>query len=92
LEDSEYIAEEIKLAKRLEDWCPEYVATGFIAECCGVSNATVLRWIAKGRLTAFRLPDGHYRIQREDLAGFLERYKIPGYRNASKRESSRSCA
>ena len=76
------------MTNRVEEWCPEHVATGFVAECCGVSNATVLRWIERGRLDAFRLPDGHYRIQREDFLKFLEKYRIPGYRKISKPDGS----
>ena len=56
---------------------PENISTGFIAECCGVSTTTVLRWIRKGYLKAFRLPDGHYRINRKDLAVFLKKYHMP---------------
>ena len=61
----------------LAERCPERITTGFAAECCGVSKVTVLRWIQKGYLAAFRLPDGHYRIRREDLAGFLSERRIP---------------
>ena len=60
-----------------KQWCPEYVTTGFVAEHCGVNNATVLRWIEKGHLPAFRLPEGHYRIYGEDFTGFLAKYNIP---------------
>jgi len=65
------------LEQELKQWCPEYVTTGFIAGRCGVCSVTVLRWIEKGHLPAFRLPDGHYRIHREALTGFLDKYKIP---------------
>ena len=64
---------------------PEYVTVGFVAKCCGVSNTTVLRWIERGQLLAFRLPAGHYRIGREAFAEFLTNHKIPvpdgGYQN-----------
>jgi len=55
----------------------EYISVGFIAKHCGVSNTTVLRWINAGRLPAFRLPGGHYRIGRDDLSNFLAEYGIP---------------
>lgn len=55
----------------------EYIAVGFIAKHCGVSNTTVLRWIGAGWLPAFRLPGGHYRIGREDLAEFLAKNHMP---------------
>ena len=43
-----------------EQWCPEHITTGVAAQFCGVGEVTVLRWIQRGYLTAFRLPDGHY--------------------------------
>jgi len=77
------------LEVKAEQWCPEYVTTGFVAEHCGVSNATVLRWIEKGYLLAFRLPDGHYRIYREDFAEFLANYNIPVHHQAFKNRNNR---
>ena len=57
--------------------CPERITTGLAAEYCGVHKVTVLRWIQRGYLAAFRLPDGHYRIRREDLVGFMAERGIP---------------
>ena len=71
------------MENRFEQQYPEYLTTGFVAKRCGVCNVTVLRWIEKGHLPAFRLPDGHYRIHREDFATFLKRYRIPARRSAS---------
>ena len=65
------------LKKQLEEWCPQYIATGAVAKHCGVSKVTVLRWIKKGYLTAFRLPGGHYRIHRDELGKFLAKHGIP---------------
>ena len=65
------------MRKVYEPWAPEFISVGFIAKGCGVSNTTVLRWISNGQLPAFRLPGGHYRIERDDLSGFLARYSIP---------------
>jgi len=56
---------------------PEFVTVGIVARCCGVSNTTVLRWIERGQLRAFRLPAGHYRIASGDLARFLADYNLP---------------
>jgi excisionase family DNA binding protein len=56
---------------------PEFISVGFIARRTGVSNATVLRWIRMGQLSAFRLPGGHFRISREELAKFLAKYNMP---------------
>jgi len=60
-----------------EQWAPEFISVGFIAKRCGVSNTTVLRWIGTGRLPAFRLPGGHYRIESNDFSEFLTKYSIP---------------
>ena len=48
-----------------------------IAEYCQVGKSTVLEWIRSGRLKAFRLPGGHYRIDKEDFREFLERWDMP---------------
>ena len=55
----------------------EYLTTGIAARYCGVSYVTVLRWIHKGYLPAFRLPDGHYRVVRADFDEFLIRHNMP---------------
>jgi excisionase family DNA binding protein len=60
-----------------EQWIPEFVPVGFIARRCGVSNTTVLRWINTGYLPAFRLPGGHFRIDRSDFSEFLNRFHMP---------------
>jgi excisionase family DNA binding protein len=48
-----------------------------IARYCQVSRSTVLKWIKDGKLQAFKLPGGHYRVDREDFREFLKRYNIP---------------
>lgn len=55
---------------------PRYVTTGFVAKQCGVTSVTVLRWIEKGHLPAFRLPEGHYRIRVEDVSKFMEKCSV----------------
>ena len=55
----------------------EYLTTGTVAKYCGVSKVTVLRWIDKGHLAAFRLPEGHYRIHRDDFGKFLVKHGLP---------------
>ncbi len=58
-----------------------------IATYCQVSKSTVLEWIKSGRLKAFRLPGGHYRIDKDDFRVFLEKWNMPirgwlfGYEN-----------
>jgi excisionase family DNA binding protein len=48
-----------------------------IAAYCQVSKSTVLEWIKSERLKAFRLPSGHYRIDKNDFRVFLEKFRIP---------------
>ena len=67
----------IELNNNVKKKRKEYLTTGTVAEYCGVSKVTVLRWIAKGHLAAFRLPEGHYRIHMDDFKKFLTKHKIP---------------
>jgi excisionase family DNA binding protein len=64
------------LARITEQWTPEYISVGLIARRCGVSNSTVLRWISTGQIPAFRLPGGHFRIDRTDFSDFLEKFHM----------------
>ena len=69
------------MQKGYEQWAPEYISVGFIAKRCGVSNTTVLRWISTKQLRAFRLPGGHYRIDRNDFSEFITKNSMPvGYK------------
>lgn len=65
------------VGKVLQQSDKEYLTTGVIAAYCGVSKITVLRWIAKGHLRAFRLPEGHYRVHTENFDDFCRKYEIP---------------
>jgi len=65
------------LERKTAQWFPEFISVGAVAKRCGVSNTTVLRWITTGRLPAFRLPGGHYRISQSDFSDFMTKYKIP---------------
>jgi excisionase family DNA binding protein len=56
---------------------PQYLTTGVVARYCGVSKVTVLRWIEKGNLVAFRLPSGQNRIHRDNFVAFAEKHCIP---------------
>jgi excisionase family DNA binding protein len=68
---------EVNVSKTAEQLSQEYFSVGFVGKHCGVSNTTVLRWVVAGQLPAFRLPGGHYRVGREDLAAFLKKYHMP---------------
>jgi excisionase family DNA binding protein len=48
-----------------------------IAKFCDVYPSSVLNWISDGRLKAYSTPGGHYRVVREDLIDFLEKFHIP---------------
>ncbi len=48
-----------------------------IADYCMVSRVTVRRWIKCGKLTAIKLPSGHFRVKLVDFRAFLERWNIP---------------
>ena len=48
-----------------------------IASYCQVSKSTVLEWIKSGRLMAFRLPSGHYRIDKKSFREFLKKWDMP---------------
>lgn len=54
-----------------------FFKTGEVAKLCGVTKVTVIRWIERGNLMAFRLPGGQYRIRREDILSFANNYHIP---------------
>jgi excisionase family DNA binding protein len=69
------------LETKVENYYPQYLTTGVVARHCGVSKVTVLRWIEKGNLVAFRLPGGQNRIHRDDFYTFAAKHKIP-LRNA----------
>jgi len=50
--------------------------TGEIANFCDVTINAVKKWIAAGKLDAFRTPGGHYRIKKDDFLSFVSRYKL----------------
>jgi excisionase family DNA binding protein len=52
----------------------EYLTVGYIARELGVSDETVLRWIRKRQLKAYKL-GRDYRVKKEDYQEFLnQRY------------------
>ena len=53
------------------------VTVQHIAGYCLVSRSTVRRWIKDGKLSAMKLPSGHYRVTVADFRAFLERYNMP---------------
>jgi len=54
------------------------LTTGEIAEYCGVNLRTVIRWIEKGHLPAYKLPGrGNNRVRLVDFLSFIDRHGIP---------------
>jgi excisionase family DNA binding protein len=53
------------------------LTSGDIAAYCEVSKSTVLEWIKSEKLKAFRLPSGHYRIDKKDFKDFLVKWNMP---------------
>jgi len=47
------------------------LSTGDVARYCGVSPGAVWKWVKKGRLKAYRVPGGQYRIERGAFKAFL---------------------
>ena len=72
------------MEKEPKDWCPENVTTGVAANYCGVSKVTVLRWIKKGYLNAYKLPEGQNRIHRNDLMAFIIKYGLPVHKQGER--------
>lgn len=50
--------------------------TGEIAELCHVTINAVKKWIAAGKINAFRTPGGHFRINSCEFMAFLDKYKL----------------
>lgn len=54
------------------------LTTGEAAKYCGVNFRTVIRWIERGRLSAYKLPGrGDHRIKVDDFIEFLESNDMP---------------
>ncbi|MBV1908273.1 MAG: response regulator [Kangiellaceae bacterium] len=57
---------------------PNVLTTGEAAKYCDVNFRTVIRWIEKGYLNAYKLPGrGDKRIPRESLVRFLKQHDMP---------------
>jgi excisionase family DNA binding protein len=53
------------------------LSTGEVARLLHVSAVAVLGWIRAGKLKAYRVPGGRYRIARAEFRKFLAENKIP---------------
>lgn len=50
--------------------------TGEVATICHVTINAVKKWIASGKLKAFRTPGGHFRVDKSDFQEFISKYKF----------------
>lgn len=54
------------------------LTTGEAAKYCGVNFRTIIRWIERGRLKAYKLPGrGDHRIRAPDFVAFLQENDFP---------------
>ncbi len=53
------------------------LSTWGVARLLHVTPVTVFNWIRAGKLKAYRLPGGHFRVARADLQEFLLQNRIP---------------
>jgi excisionase family DNA binding protein len=53
------------------------LTTGQVARICRVSHVAVWKWIKQGKLKAYRLPGGHYRVVQGALRAFLREHEMP---------------
>lgn len=53
------------------------LSTGDVARLLHVTAVAVLRWIRAGKVKAYRVPGGRYRIARDEFRKFLADNKIP---------------
>ena len=53
------------------------LTTGEVANYCHVTYRAVLKWIAAGKLKAYRTPGQHSRVRAEDFLHFLKEYNMP---------------
>ncbi len=54
----------------------ETYTTGEIASFCSVTINAVKKWIAAGKLDAYRTPGGHYRVKKDEFISFVGRYRL----------------
>lgn len=57
----------------------KFFTTGQIAKICGVSIATVQKWIDAGEIESYRLPltASERRVPRQSLLTFMRKYELP---------------
>ncbi len=69
-----------KNLKQVEDVSsPAYLTTGQASRHCQVSIPALKGWIRDGRLSAFKTPGGHSRIELREFQRFLQKHGMPAY-------------
>ncbi len=63
----------IKTLKMLNSLNKNYLTTGDIAKFLSISRVTVYNWIKSGKLKAFRVPGGKYKIFKKEFLNFLKK-------------------
>jgi excisionase family DNA binding protein len=53
------------------------LTTGQVAQYCHVTHRAVLKWVASGKLKAYRTPGKHSRVSVPDFLEFLQQYHMP---------------
>ncbi|MDE1577016.1 MULTISPECIES: helix-turn-helix domain-containing protein [Actinotignum] len=66
----------------------ELLTTADVANCVGASRISVLNWCKSGKITAFKLPSGKWRIPKSEV----DRILAPVAENASLTAASEVCA
>ena len=51
----------------------KFYTTGDIAEVFGVSRIAAYKWVKKGKISAFRIPGGRYKIEKKALLEFAKK-------------------
>lgn len=54
-----------------------YLTTHQVAEFIQVNPSSINKWVKEGRITCYRTPGGHRRIQAGNFVAFLTEYKMP---------------
>lgn len=53
------------------------LSLGKVAQYCGVTRKTILRWVQDGLIESFKLPSGHHRVPPQELIRFLRSHDMP---------------
>ena len=77
LDKSEISAILVIIVKTIKEVKMEILTISEASKLCGVSLKTIINWIEKGHIKAYKTVGGHRRIQKEDLYTFMTTHNIP---------------